>query len=193
MLSGLILAGGRSERMGCDKARLVLPDGRTLLQRQADILREAGINNVLVSVAFGSDCKLPGATLVADTRPDAGPLAGIAAGLRAATEGLVLVLAVDMPDIRAEHLQHLVNLSTGSCGVVPVRGGHCEPLVAVYPAALAASAEADLATGQRAVHQWVRREAGRGRLRLWEAPAEWADVLRSWNTAADLPPPTEPM
>ncbi len=188
MLSGLILAGGRSVRMGRDKARLVLPDGRTLWQRQTDILREAGITNVLVSVAFGSDFKLPGVTLVADLRPDAGPLAGIAAGLRAAAEGLVLVLAVDMPEIQAEHLQQLLNLSTGSCGVVPVRDGRCEPLVAVYPAALADSAEVALATGQRAVHQWVRREAGRGRLRLWEAPAGWAEALRSWNTAADLPP-----
>lgn len=188
MLSGLILAGGRSERMGCDKARLVLPDGRTLLQRQADILREAGITNVLVSVAFGSDCKLPGATLVADTQPDAGPLAGIAAGLRAAPAGMVLVLAVDMPEIRSEHLRELVFLSTNSCGVVPVRSGRCEPLAAVYPTALADSAEVALAAGQRAVHRWVGNEAARGHLRLWDAPAEWAEALRSWNTEADLPP-----
>ena len=63
--------------------------------------------------------------------------------------------------------------------------GLCEPLAAVYPVELAASAEAALAVGARAVHKWVRDEAGRGRLLLWEAPAEWAGALRSWNTAAD--------
>ncbi len=186
MLSGLILAGGRSSRMGRDKASLTLPDGRTLLQRQADILRATGATNLFVSVRPGSETHLPGATLVPDSTPDAGPLAGIAAGLRAAPAGLVLVLAVDMAEMQSGHLRQLVALATAGRGVVPMLGGQCEPLAAIYPSELAGSAEAAVAAGQLAVHRWVRSEAER--LLIWETPAEWAGVLHSWNTAADLPP-----
>ena len=187
MLSGLILAGGRSSRMGRDKATLTLPDGRTLLQRQADILRATGVTNLLVSVRPDSETSLPGATLVPDAMPDAGPLAGIAAGLRAAPPGLVLVLAVDMAEMQSGHLRQLVERATPERGVVPMLAGQCEPLAAIYPSGLAGSAEAAVAAGQLAVHRWVRSEAAR--LLLWETPAEWAGVLHSWNTAADLPPP----
>lgn len=187
MLSGLILAGGRSSRMGRDKAGLILPDGRTLLQRQAEVLREAGATTVLVSIRAGRETGLAGVQLVPDLMADAGPLAGIAAGLRAAPAGLVLVLAVDMPLVQAGHLRELVELATAERGVVPVQAGQCEPLAAVYPAILAASAEAALAGGRRSVQQWAREEVAQGRLRLWETPAEWAGVLRSWNTPADVP------
>jgi molybdopterin-guanine dinucleotide biosynthesis protein A len=187
MLSGLVLAGGRSARMGREKALLPLPDGRTLLQRQIDLLRAVGAGSVNVSVGPGKVFPLTGAGAISDAVPDAGPLAGIAAGLRAAPPGLVLVLAVDMPGIGEAHLRRLVELATAGCGVVPVREGRCESLVAVYPATLAASAEAWLAGGQSAPHAWVRHEAAQGHLMLWEAPADWAAALRSWNSPGDLP------
>jgi len=187
MLSGLVLAGGRSSRMGREKALLLLPDGRTLLQRQIDLLQAAGAGSVNVSVGPGKVFPMAGAGVISDAVSDAGPLAGIAAGLRAAPPGLVLVLAVDMPRIGEEQLRRLVEQATADCGVVPVWEGRCESLVAVYPATLAGSAEAWLAGGQSAPHAWVRSEAAQGRLKLWEAPAEWAAALRSWNEPGDLP------
>ena len=192
MLSGLVLAGGRSSRMGRDKAMLRLADGRTLLERQVAVLREAGAGAVQVSVRTGSGICPEGATIVEDDQPDAGPLAGIAAGLRRAPPGLVVVLAVDMPAIATEHLQQLLKLTTPRQGVVPWVGGKCEPLVAVYPAALAGSAGARLADGQRAVHAWVDREISQGTLRRWDAPADWAAVFKSWNSPEDLPRPARP-
>lgn len=187
MLSGLILAGGRSSRMGRDKAGLVLPDGRTLLQRQAEVLRAAGAEMLFASVRPGT-VGLPGeVSAVFDSVSDAGPLAGVAAGLRAAPAGRVIVLAVDMPEIEAEHLRTLVELSTATGGVVPTLNGQIEPLVAVYPSSLVASAEAAVAGARRAVQAWVRDEVEQGHLRLWEAPATWAKALRSWNKPEDLP------
>jgi molybdopterin-guanine dinucleotide biosynthesis protein A len=188
MLSGLILAGGKSSRMGRDKAMLTLPDGRSLLQRQADILRAAGVDTVLASVRPESAKRLPGFTLVHDEVKDAGPMAGIAAGLGAAPAGLVVVLAVDMPAIQAAHLRQLVELSVDGKGVVPMQDGEIESLAAVYPSLLAKSAQAALQEGRFAVRAWVREQVAEGALVLWETPAEWAGVLRSWNTAADLPP-----
>lgn len=186
MLSGLILAGGRSSRMGRDKASLTLPDGRTLIQRQAEVLRAAGADVVFASVRRGQANLPTGLLAVFDSVPDAGPLAGLAAGLRAASAGRVIALAVDMPGIEAEHLRTLVELSDDACGAALWRDGQIEPLVAVYPRSLADSAEAALAAGRHAVHAWVRAEAERGRVRLWETPPEWADALRSWNTPEDL-------
>lgn len=188
MLSGLILAGGRSSRMGRDKAMLKLPDGRTLLQRQADVLREAGAKTILISIKPGTETGVPNAIPVHDAIADAGPLAGIAAGLRVAPAGMVLVLAVDMPGIEAAHWRQLVASAANGQGVVPALAGQIEPLVGMYPAALADSAERALKAGRLAVHAWVREEVTAGNLRLWEAPADWAGALRSWNTAADLPP-----
>lgn len=188
MLSGLILAGGRSSRMGRDKAGLVLPGGATLLERQAALLKSVGAATLLVSVRRGAACSLPGAIRVEDTLADAGPLAGVAAGLRAAPRGLVVVLAVDMPALEETHLRRLIDLATPERGVVPMQSGQCEPLAAIYPTALAESAEAALRDGQRAVHAWARAEAERGRLLLWETPADWAGVFRSWNTPEDVAP-----
>lgn len=188
MLSGLILAGGRSSRMGRDKAGLVLPNGSTLIERQAALLKSVGVATLFVSIRPGAAGPLPEAIGVQDTMAEAGPLAGVAAGLRAAPAGLVIVLAVDMPAVEEAHLRRLIELATPGRGVVPMQAGQCEPLAAIYPAALADSAEAALREGMRAVHAWARAEAERGRLLLWEAPADWSGVFRSWNTPEDIAP-----
>lgn len=187
MLSGLVLAGGESTRMGRAKAALTLADGRTLLQRQVGVLRAAGATTVQVSIGSGSGFMVEGATPVADHVAHAGPLAGIAAGLRAAPAGLVLVLAVDMPAITEVHLRQLLERTRSARGVVPMLAGQCEPLAAIYPSALAASAEAWLACGRRAVHTWAEDEAGKGNLLLWDTPPDWSDAFRNWNAPDDLP------
>lgn len=189
MLSGLVLAGGRSSRMGRDKAGLRLPDGRMLLQRQIDLLRAAGIGPINVSAPAGKYPPIEGVGCVSDEVNEAGPLAGIAAGLRAAPAGLVLVLAVDMPSVEQQHLCELVEAARKGSGVVPLCDGRMEPLVAVYPTDLANSAASWLAGGQSAVHAWVRHEVALGRVRLWETPPEWTGLLRSWNAPEDLPQP----
>jgi molybdopterin-guanine dinucleotide biosynthesis protein A len=189
MLTGLILAGGRSSRMGQDKAGLILPDGRTLLERQAAVLRSAGVDTVIASVQRGTRGLPVGLAAVYDAVPGAGPLAGLAAGLRAVPAGRVMVLAVDMPGISVAQLVELLDLSTEECGAVPTLGGKIEPLVGIYPSALAASCQAALNGERRAVHEWVREEAINLRLRLWEVPVTWTDALRSWNTPEDLPKP----
>lgn len=191
MLSGLILAGGRSSRMGRDKAGLVLPNGSTLIERQAAVLRSVGVTTLFASMRPDQAWSLPGVTCVRDEVADAGPLAGIAAGLRAAPAGLMIVLAVDMPAVEPAHLRRLIELTRPNRGVVPVQAGQCDPLAAIYPTALADSAVAALHEGNRAVHTWARAQADRGGLLWWETPADWSGVFRSWNTPADISPPAD--
>jgi molybdopterin-guanine dinucleotide biosynthesis protein A len=98
---GVVLAGGRSTRMGRDKALLDW-HGRPLLERQLDALRASGVDDVRVS---GDRPDYRG---IADARPGLGPLAGLAAVAGATTgETDLVVIAVDMPLLQAAPLRRL--------------------------------------------------------------------------------------
>lgn len=148
-LTGLVLAGGASRRMGRDKARLVV-EGELLAVRVVRRLR-AGCDRVLI--ASGDGDRLPGIAdgQVADAVPDAGPLAGILAGLEAARTPLVAVVAVDMPFADVAVLEVLASHWDGEVGVVPRVDGRVQPLHAVYATAAAADLRRCLGEGRRGV------------------------------------------
>lgn len=98
--SGLILAGGQSRRMGRDKA-LLSHDGQTLLALAQAVMRQAGAEQVLVSRNEPPH--------VADVWPGRGPLSGIHAGLLQATHDIIVIMPVDMPQLRHQRLQQLVS------------------------------------------------------------------------------------
>ena len=97
-VTGLVLAGGRSSRFGRDKLAERI-DGRTLLDSAIDGVTPAA-TEILVVAAPDAAPDLPaGARLVHDPVAFEGPLAGVAAGLRAAHESIVLVVGGDMPTL----------------------------------------------------------------------------------------------
>lgn len=103
-MSGIVLAGGASRRMGQNKAELVL-NGKSLLQLQVNKLRSLGIEDVMLS---GIGCpSLPGTRVIPDKFPGKGPLAGLHACLRAAKNPACLALSVDVPLVPASALAHL--------------------------------------------------------------------------------------
>lgn len=184
--SAVLLAGGRSTRMGRDKALLPLADGRSLLAHQLALLRAAGAAEVLVSARTEQNLPLDGARLVPDLQPDSGPLAGLAAALAAAAHDRVLVLAIDLPQMPPEFLTRLVGKSTPACGVVPTRDGRPEPLAAVYPRAAASVAAELLAAGELRAAEFARRLAALGLVRWREVAPSEALFFTNWNTPADL-------
>jgi molybdopterin-guanine dinucleotide biosynthesis protein A len=126
----LLLAGGESKRMGQPKA--LLPVGKvTLVEWIAD--RMAGsFTEVLVSA---NDPQLVprGLRMVRDRRAGhLGPLAGIEAGLAAATNEVMVAVACDMPRATPELAEKLVQLSEGHDAAVPRIGGRPEPAFASY-------------------------------------------------------------
>ena len=141
----IVLAGGRSTRLGRDKASEVLA-GKSLLQRAIDASGAVASRYVIVT-AKGQH--LPGVTsdalleTVEDAYAETGPLGGIFTGLRAlegtsnaaVSESHALVVACDMPLLQPALLQLLVRLAFGHEAVAPVRGGLPEPLCAVYSVA----------------------------------------------------------
>ena len=97
-VTGLVLAGGRSSRFGRDKLEEPI-EGRSLLSNAIDGVTPAS-TEILVIAAPDATLQLPDrATRIHDPVAFEGPLAGVAAGLRAAHESMVLVVGGDMPTV----------------------------------------------------------------------------------------------
>jgi len=184
--SAVLLTGGRSTRMGRDKALLPLADGRTLLEGQLATLRAAGAAEVLVSARPEQSRPLADVRLVTDLLPDCGPLAGLAAALAVAVHDRVLVLAIDLPEMSPEFLASLVGESTPACGVLPVRDGHPEPLAAVYPRTAGQVAANLLGAGERRAVVFAVRLAALGLVRRRDVAPEEDSLFVNWNTPADM-------
>lgn len=110
-LRGLILAGGRSSRMGTDKASLVHPDGRTLAVRCRDLLLEAGCGSVVISLRHDQEipANLGEMDVVRDPEGEScGPMGGIISGMRLDPHADWLVLACDLPRLDLQTLSHLI-------------------------------------------------------------------------------------
>jgi molybdopterin-guanine dinucleotide biosynthesis protein A len=95
--TAIILAGGESQRMGCDKATLVLGE-HSLLQRVI-----ANVQPIFPQVLVSVRRHRPDIDLrqICDTQADAGPLAGLCAGLEQSTTPWVFAVATDMPFVQA--------------------------------------------------------------------------------------------
>ncbi len=146
IFSAAVLAGGRSSRMGRDKAALPY-HGATLLEHQLSKLRALGIGDLMIS---GSAARIPGARNVPDVYPGQGPLGGIHACLAAAKHTAVLFLSVDTPLLPAETLRALLDAHRG--GVTLLRHGEqTEPLLGVYDRDLRALCEPILQSDQTTV------------------------------------------
>lgn len=128
LLSGIVLAGGKSKRMGQNKADLPLL-GKGLLQWQVDKLIALGADEILLS---GSNCpNIPGTRVIPDFYPERGPLGGLHACLNAAKHTKCLVLSVDMPLVPLSALYHLSRSHRGNVTVLRHPNG-IEPLIGVY-------------------------------------------------------------
>lgn len=149
-VAGFILAGGKSVRMGRDKA--LLPwQGQTLLERAL------GATQAVVSVTriVGARAKFETyGSIVEDIFPERGPLGGIHAALSDSDRELNLVLAVDLPFVTPELLVYLIQRAQDSprMAVVPRLQAGWEPLCAVYRREFAKVAEDALRKGRNAIH-----------------------------------------
>jgi molybdopterin-guanine dinucleotide biosynthesis protein A len=97
-VTGVVLAGGRSSRFGRDKLAERI-DGRTLLDSAIDGVTPASIEILVVAAPDAAPDLPAGVRLVHDPVAFDGPLAGVAAGLRAAHDSIVLVVGGDMPTL----------------------------------------------------------------------------------------------
>ena len=143
--AGIVLAGGRSSRMGTPKADLEW-HGSTLLRRTAAILARVTEGPVVVVRAPGQDLPAlpPGTEVVDDPREGLGPVQGLATGL-AALRGraeIAFVSSTDMPFLHPAFVRRVLRAAQDGADVaLPVAHGYPQPLAAAYRTALAAVAE----------------------------------------------------
>ena len=131
-ISAVLLAGGESRRMGRDKATLPWR-GRPLWEWQLEKLRALRPEKICLSVRAEVDWRPAEVELILDASPSRGPLSGLAVALAAIETKYLIALAVDMPFMTTEHLQHLCRLVVDERGVIPMIDGNAEPLCAIYP------------------------------------------------------------
>lgn len=137
--SAIILAGGKSSRMGRPKA--ALPFGATtILERILAELRSRFDELIVVAAPAESEPfpvdnmirNVPGAILVRDEEPWAGPADALVRGLEAATHEIAFVCSCDLPLLRAEVARALCEMIGGYDAAVPQVGARFQPLCAAY-------------------------------------------------------------
>ncbi|WP_048601240.1 molybdenum cofactor guanylyltransferase [Rubeoparvulum massiliense] len=132
--TAIILAGGKSSRMGTNKA--LLPVGGeqniTRLRNRLQLL----FPEVLLVTNDPETYQFLQIPITTDRYPGQGPLAGIHAGLDLSSNPYALVIACDMPFISQEIAHYLVEQAEGFDAVVPRIEGQLHPLFAVYRSAL---------------------------------------------------------
>lgn len=152
-VGAIVLAGGRSQRFGRDKLVEAL-EGRPLLHHAiASVQGVAG--EVLVVASVDTVPAVPdGVLVVHDDRPFEGPLAGLLAGLRAATAYHVLVVGGDMPGLQRSVAEALLEeLRSGAAVAVLERTGRARPLpMAVSREAALGTANELMMSGERRLH-----------------------------------------
>jgi molybdopterin-guanine dinucleotide biosynthesis protein A len=148
--TAVMLAGGRSSRMGRDKSLMEI-GGQPLIARIAGQLRPL-FPEVLVSANDAEKYRFLGLPVIQDATPDQGPLMGILSSLKAASRDRILVLAADIPVADPGFIHELLRLSGQADIVMPVgEDGLSEPLFAVYRKTVIPRAETVLAEGHRRV------------------------------------------
>ncbi len=184
-LTGAVLAGGQSCRMGRDKATLAF-DGRPMWERQAGILRASGVATVAMVRAAGQPpLGLPDDVMLwHDAFTEAGPLAGLHSALSQSRTLLVAVLAVDMPRIDAWWFQWLGTYCGSNIGAIATRpDGRHEPLAAIYPRTALEEITRRLTSGaDHSLQSLVTDLMQRHLLRSVPLPASDLWRVTNWNT-----------
>ncbi len=170
----VVLAGGKSTRMGADKAQVKV-DGRRLIDRLWNSLPP---NCPRVAVAPQN----LGVPTVSESPPFGGPVAGIAAGLRKLDTEWVAVLAVDAPGSAMLLPRLAEGIGGADCAVVVNAEGFDEPLCALWRrasllTAIARTGDRDVPAGALLrVARQVVRVPGTGAERDFDTPAQLAEL-----------------
>jgi molybdenum cofactor guanylyltransferase len=154
-----ILAGGKSSRYGCDKARVLL-GGVPLIRRVADALDPVAVSVTVVAASVGAYQDI-GLTTIGDTHPGLGPLGGLDTAMsdRVARhgEGWLLLASCDLAEPNADWARLLIGRARQGAGVVAFKGERWEPLFALYHSSQRPTVRKQLDSGQLALWRLIER------------------------------------
>jgi len=128
-ITGIILAGGKSKRMGTDKASLKL-DGKTLLERCVELIHPF-CKTILISSNNPAHENF-GCKIISDVILDCGPIGGIHTCLKQTETDWNFVISVDSVFVEPEFIKFLISETEDFDAVVPIHLKGKEPLIALY-------------------------------------------------------------
>jgi molybdopterin-guanine dinucleotide biosynthesis protein A len=171
--------------MGRDKAWMEHA-GTPLIQLALAKARQLGVEDIYISGRADADYAALKYPVLFDLQPGFGPMGGIERGLWACATPLLLVLAVDLPQMTTEFLQKLSARCDRLTGAVPKLKGKFEPLAAIYPKRCHAFALDAIARSRLAAQDFV--DVCRQEHAVRDYPVLDADTVcfANWNTPADV-------
>ena len=184
-VTGVLLAGGKSSRMGTDKAWLQV-EGQPLIERSIDTLRQCFTHNIIVAnqpQVFDS----LGLPVIPDDESGLGPIGGLLTALRHVGTPSIFLVACDMPYLNAPLIRDMANAIGERDAVVASIAGRLEPLHAVYRCAIRLVVETQISAralslqilvGKLNVKILSEKELGRYR--------EWRKVFLNVNTPEEF-------
>jgi molybdopterin-guanine dinucleotide biosynthesis protein A len=170
--------------MGRDKAWLPVT-GRPLLARQIALVKELGPAEAFISGRADVDYSAMGCRVLLDLEPGLGPLGGIERALHACETELLIVLAVDLPEMSGVFLDKLITRCDHHTGVVPKRAGELEPLVAIYPRRCHALACEAIARSHLAARDFAVACLRERAVRTFPVSAVDEGCFANWNRPED--------
>jgi molybdenum cofactor guanylyltransferase len=143
-ITGIILSGGRNSRMGVNKSMLKIGD-RTVIEIIVDLMQSL-FSELILSTNSSEEYSFLQLTTVADLYKDAGPLAGIHAGLRRSATRENVIISCDLPLMSREMLEYLATVPSNKSVVISRVAGFIQPLPGRYAKELLPAIEKILAT-----------------------------------------------
>lgn len=158
-LTGVILAGGASRRMGGQDKGLLLFRGRPLIAWVIEALAPQVDEVLIVANRHLDHYRAWGHRVVSDLRPDfPGPLAGFEAALLAASHDWILTCPTDAPGLPSDYACLMRRAAPASPAVALVED-HWQPVFSLLPKTALASLQAGLDAGERGAQRWLATQA----------------------------------
>ena len=183
-VTGVILAGGQSSRMGSNKALLPYRGGRFIvaIYRQLSLL----CDDMLVVTNTPEQYAFLNCRMVPDIHPGMGALAGLHAGLNHSHTAHIFAVACDMPYLSDTLIRALIARRHRSDVIIPEGEQGLEPLHAVYSRTCLAAMEAALLSGKKRLVSFFPE------VQVWKIPCRVVRTMdpelasfRNINTPAD--------
>jgi len=184
--TAVVLAGGKSTRMGRDKTHLPHPQSNLpLVVHQLSMAQAMGISDLLVSAHHGQELPaLPDTAIRVDDAGNQGPLAGIVAALAATQSSHLVVIPVDLPFLQPQIYTSLASqIADNQVGAYAQSPQGIEPLVSIVPNGLQAQLIGHMRRGQNSPRQLFSRE-----LATVMQPVGFSDSrpFQNWNRPNDM-------
>ena len=179
--SAVLLSGGESRRMGRDKATIAWSGG-PLWQSQLATLRALQPTTIFLSAREEKPWRPVDVKLVIDADESRGPMAGIAATLRACETTHLVVLAIDLPLMTSAYLREMLARTAPGRGVVPRIGDRFESVCAIYPRESLSAFE----RGAASLQVLVAKLISNGYMEPREVSPSDYELFKNVNEPADL-------